>query len=81
MDTVSNCFRYTTTSEKLELDLFNSYRQGAFAGEFFNPNIGVKKRGFCKRKAPLTDKRHALSKKNLPLGGFFAVCAGFADYR
>lgn len=44
-----------TTSEKLELDLFNSYRQGAFAGEFFNPNIGVKKRGFCKRKAPLTD--------------------------
>ena len=40
------------TSEKLELDLFNSYRQGAFAGEFFNPNIGVKKRGFDKRKLP-----------------------------
>ena len=48
---------------KTRVGLVQLISSGAFAGEFFNPNIGVKKRGVCKRKAPLTDKQHALSQK------------------
>ncbi|WP_419542445.1 hypothetical protein, partial [Negativibacillus massiliensis] len=50
-------------------------RESAFAGEFFNPKLGLKKRGLLQEKSPLDRQMTRTCQKNLPVGDFSVVCA------